>query len=380
MAERLSPTTSPELDADPYAVLGVSPDAEDVVIRAAYRALLHKYTTPGRLPEDPVGDDARTRAVQGAYELLKDPEIRKAYDQHRREQVQAAAEAAAKAAPAAAVEPLVLNPGRPGRPARAPRRRSPGVPLIVGVFLLIALGAAALVLGRRGLPSFNLPASSTQVAAADSTAAPTDKPAAREGPPARPLPCYVDGHAVGTLPLQVCEERNGVATGQLENGLNGAPQKAEALPVKPEPAPPPPAPRAASGTAVAEARRVTPPASPPTASKQPLQPPDVDQSMAIVRAFYEALGDDDGARASSLVEPERRAAGPLSPQRITRFYSSLREPLKLTSIYPLDPSTIFVRYQFVTQDGRICTGAANVATTRRNDQVLIRGIRAYSGC
>jgi hypothetical protein len=399
VAEPLSPSAAPEVEPDPYAVLGVSPDAEDVVIRAAYRALLHKYTTPGRIPEDPVGDDARTRAVQGAYELLKDPEIRRAYDQHRREQAQAAeaaaahaaakaaaTQAAARAAPAA--EPLVLNPGGGARAARArarPRRRSPA-PLIIVLLLVVAAGAAALVLERKGLPSlsFNQAASSGSPAAAE--APPQQKPAIEASAPTRPLPCYVDGHSVGNMPLKVCAARNGVATGQLEVGLNGPPKQAGAAASAPSPeasAPPPaaapPAPRAAA-VASAEAPRVAPPESPPSANVVPLQPPDVDQSMATVRAFYEALGDDDGPRAASLVEPERRGTGPLSAQRITRFYSSLRSPLKLTSIYPLDPSTIFVRYQFVTTDGRTCTGAANVATTRRSDQVLIRGIRAYSGC
>jgi hypothetical protein len=396
VAEPSSPAAPPEAEPDPYAVLGVSPDAEDVVIRAAYRALLHKYTTPGRIPEDPVGDDARTRAVQGAYELLKDPEIRRAYDQHRRDQAQAAAQAAAHAAAQAAArvapaaEPLVLNPGGAGRTARSrarPRRRS-AAPLIVVLLLVVAVGAAALVLERKGLPSFSFNEAASSGGPAAAAAPPPEKPAIEANAPTRPLPCYVDGHSVGNLPLKLCAARNGVATGQLEVGLNGAPKQAgvTASPSSPEtaappPAAPPPAP-APHGAAVAsaEAPRIAPPESPPSANVSPLQPPDVDQSMATVRAFYEALGDDDGPRAASLVEPERRTTGPLSAQRITRFYSSLRSPLKLTSIYPLDPSTIFVRYQFVTTDGRTCTGAANVATTRRSDQVLIRGIRAYSGC
>ncbi|HEX4740069.1 MAG TPA: J domain-containing protein [Caulobacteraceae bacterium] len=393
MAERPPQAAPSEAEPDPYAVLGVSPDAEDVVIRAAYRALMHKYTTPGRLPEDPVGDDSRTRAVQGAYELLKDPEIRRAYDQHRRDQAQAQAQAAAAAATATATatkaaslaaEPLVLKPAEPGRAARSRPRRRSAAPLMVGLVLVVALGAAALVLGRKSLPGVN------EFASADSVAAQPQKPAALATAPGRPLPCYVDGHAIGTLPLKDCATRNGVATGQLEVGLNGPPAKAAAAQsasssgpanTSPEPAggPPPSERFAADGGLKDQASDVAPPASPPSAGP-PLQPPDVDQSMATVRAFYEALGDDDGSRAASLVEPERRDKGPLSAQRMTRFYSSLRSPLHLTSIYPLDPSTIFVRYQFTTADGRICTGAANVATTRRTDQVLIRGIRAYSGC
>ena len=386
MAERPPQAAPSEAEPDPYAVLGVSPDAEDVVIRAAYRALMHKYTTPGRLPEDPVGDDARTRAVQGAYELVKDPEIRRAYDQHRRDQAQAQAAAAAATATKAAsltAEPLVLKPAEPGRAARPRPRRRSAAPLLVGLVLVVALGAAALVLGRKSLPGVN------EFASADSVAAQPQKPAALTTAPGRPLPCYVDGHSIGTLPLKDCATRNGVATGQLEVGLNGPPAKAAAAQnasssgpanTSPEPAGgPPPSERSADRGSKDQASDFAPPVSPPSAGP-PLQPPDVDQSMATVRAFYEALGDDDGSRAASLVEPERRDKGPLSAQRMTHFYSSLRSPLRLTSIYPLDPSTIFVRYQFTTADGRICTGAANVATTRRTEQVLIRGIRAYSGC
>ena len=199
------------------------------MIRAAYRALLHKYSTPGRVPDDPVGDDARTRAVQGAYELLKDPEIRRAYDQHRRDRAQAAAEAAARAAPiaTAAAEPLVLKPDGALRMPASRRRRS-AAPLMVGLLLIAALGAGAYVLWRNPLPALS------KFASSDSVAATPQKPAALEAASARPLPCYVDGHSVGDLPLKDCAGRNGVATGQLEAGLDGQPVKVAASPIAPE--------------------------------------------------------------------------------------------------------------------------------------------------
>lgn len=267
MAERQPPPAPPEAEPDPYAVLGVSPDAEDVVIRAAYRALLHKYTTPGRVPDDPVGDDARTRAVQGAYELLKDPEIRRAYDQHRRDQAQAVAEAASRAEPGPS-EPLVLKPGGPGRRARSKPRRRSAAPLIVGVLLIAALAVGALVLGRRSLPSFN------DVASSGNLVAQPQKPASLATAPARPLPCYVDGRPIGSLPLSDCAARNGVATGQLEVGLNGPPTKAAALTTTPPPgpvnsptasaavAPLPPERFPTAGAAGAQSPQVAPPVSP----------------------------------------------------------------------------------------------------------------------
>src|SRR5215472_16051507 len=38
--------------------------------------------------------------------------------------------------------------------------------------------------------------------------------------PKRPLRCFVNGQFVGELPLAVCAQRNGVATGSLDVGLD----------------------------------------------------------------------------------------------------------------------------------------------------------------
>src|SRR5579863_7500004 len=40
--------------------------------------------------------------------------------------------------------------------------------------------------------------------------------------PKRPLRCFVGGQFVGELPLAVCAQRNGVATGALDVGLDQA--------------------------------------------------------------------------------------------------------------------------------------------------------------
>lgn len=65
--------------SDPYAVLGVLPHAEDVVIRAAYRALANRYH-PDRFQGDPKEAHARMTAINAAYAVLSDPEQRAAYD------------------------------------------------------------------------------------------------------------------------------------------------------------------------------------------------------------------------------------------------------------------------------------------------------------
>jgi hypothetical protein len=62
---------------DHYAVLGVSPTSDDVVIRAAYRALMRRYH-----PDvDSSGEAAqRTQAINAAYAVLSHPDSRARYD------------------------------------------------------------------------------------------------------------------------------------------------------------------------------------------------------------------------------------------------------------------------------------------------------------
>ena len=65
------------MTSDCYAILGVSPAAEDVVIGAAYRALIRHYH-PDTNP-DPAAQ-ARAREITAAYAVLRDPASRAEYD------------------------------------------------------------------------------------------------------------------------------------------------------------------------------------------------------------------------------------------------------------------------------------------------------------
>jgi curved DNA-binding protein CbpA len=67
------------MSLDPYRVLRVSPDAEDSVIAAAYRALARRY-------HPDLAGDASARSmieINAAWEILRDPARRRAYDRQR---------------------------------------------------------------------------------------------------------------------------------------------------------------------------------------------------------------------------------------------------------------------------------------------------------
>lgn len=67
-----------------YAVLGVANHAEDIVIRAAYRALMQRHHPDKNIQsENTVGlNDSRQKilGIQEAYRVLSDVQLRKAYD------------------------------------------------------------------------------------------------------------------------------------------------------------------------------------------------------------------------------------------------------------------------------------------------------------
>ncbi len=62
-----------------YDVLGVSRRAEEVVIRAAYRALMSRYH-PDAFKDDPTRAERMAKLINEAYATLRDPGRRAAYD------------------------------------------------------------------------------------------------------------------------------------------------------------------------------------------------------------------------------------------------------------------------------------------------------------
>lgn len=67
---------------DYYAILGVVPSAEDVVIRAAWKALAQRYH-PDRFTGDGAEANKRMAEINEAYNVLSNTVQRKAYDKSR---------------------------------------------------------------------------------------------------------------------------------------------------------------------------------------------------------------------------------------------------------------------------------------------------------
>jgi len=70
------------MQKDHYRILGVIQDAEDIVIKAAYRALAQRYH-PDKWPGSPAEATRRMSKINGAFVVLSDPKKRKQYDQNR---------------------------------------------------------------------------------------------------------------------------------------------------------------------------------------------------------------------------------------------------------------------------------------------------------
>jgi curved DNA-binding protein CbpA len=65
---------------DYYAILGIIKTAEDIVIKAAYRALAQKYH-PDKFSGDTAESQRKMQEINEAYSILSDPEKRRAYDE-----------------------------------------------------------------------------------------------------------------------------------------------------------------------------------------------------------------------------------------------------------------------------------------------------------
>ncbi|MBV9527959.1 TonB family protein [Sphingomonas sp.] len=87
---------------DHYATLGLAPDATGKEVEEAFHARVRQHLQHANVAEKPIRE--RARQVGLAYETLRDPAKRRAYDEAR---------AAAEAEPDAGTEPVAREPQRP---------------------------------------------------------------------------------------------------------------------------------------------------------------------------------------------------------------------------------------------------------------------------
>jgi hypothetical protein len=118
--------------------------------------------------------------------------------------------------------------------------------------------------------------------------------------------------------------------------------------------------------------------SQPTAASPVALPPAAGtyDPVGVVTSFYTALSEANGRSAVALVVPEKRGAGPYVEANINKFYSSLREPLKILSVERIDTDHVSVRYSFTRPSGSACAGHAKVNTIFQNGGTFIKGIAA----
>ncbi|MCH7628162.1 MAG: hypothetical protein IH997_05525 [Proteobacteria bacterium] len=102
-------------------------------------------------------------------------------------------------------------------------------------------------------------------------------------------------------------------------------------------------------------------------------------AATTIRTFYTALGDGQGADASAMVVPEKRATSAFSPLGLTRFYGSLAQRIRLVDIAQSNANTYLVHYRYATTS-RACDGKAVVTTTLRGGRNFIQGIKALNDC
>ena len=170
------------------------------------------------------------------------------------------------------------------------------------------------------------------------------------------------------------------------SAVSPAPSPAvEQPPAPPVPVPPQPSPAATVGRpgqpAANPASIPQPAASADPAQTHPPTPrPQPTDGVAAVRAFYDALGQADAARANTYVVPEKRGSGAYDIASMNRFYGNMSVPVRLLAAEPVGRDAVRVRYHYVYVNGRSCDGAAEVALAERDGLALIERIKALNGC
>ncbi|QJQ32142.1 hypothetical protein GV829_06470 [Sphingomonas lacunae] len=102
-------------------------------------------------------------------------------------------------------------------------------------------------------------------------------------------------------------------------------------------------------------------------------------ARTLAYAFYDALSRGDGVSANQLIVPEKRSRAAFRAANLSRFYGTLREPLRIESIRPIDNDHAQVGYSYAAGASR-CQGNAVVTTTVIGTERLIESIQTGGGC
>lgn len=198
------------MTADCYAILGVTPASEDVVIHAAYRALIRRYH-----PDANASPEAaeRVRAINSAYAILRDPAKRAEYDSSL-----------------AAGQPLWLDEQAPPTPLAPARGRSAG---IGAAAFAVALVAAVWAMPTRDLPAPPAATSHTSTPSGpripDVTVADLVPPAAVALPPLAPV--SIPAEPAADDPPAVPDDPPTVASAPTRRAAASPPRARAAAPV-----------------------------------------------------------------------------------------------------------------------------------------------------
>jgi DnaJ-like protein len=235
---------------DHYAVLGVAPTSEDVVIRAAYHALMRRYHPDANGSAEA---SERARAINAAYAVLSDPFQRAQYDA------------------------LIA-----GRPSRRPMTG----PILTGVIFAVALGLLPFaIMSSPSTPDESRAAAEVQErAAARREERRTAQPAAHTDPDVTPAPTALPSPVPGALPSVEA------AASSVTVAARG-PRVAAA---------PPPAAKLATAPKPRQQVAAVPPRQVASAPTQPVNLAMLDQRWALL--YSQSWSRADAARRARLLE------------------------------------------------------------------------------
>lgn len=130
---------------DLYAILGVAPASEDIVVQAAYRALMRRYHPDTNRDANAAG---KAQEINAAYAILSDPEKRARYDSNRTKSETKDQAHRASAKETGAEEPV--KPAAPSKPTpNGPSKsqvieldRGSGAKALIGYLIVVGIVVA----------------------------------------------------------------------------------------------------------------------------------------------------------------------------------------------------------------------------------------------